>query len=226
MSDKQNIPSALPEFSFGFGNVRVQMREEEGAPKEEVFLGLSGTYTLSIKNNDVFRRRFSGKDGTKKLRTATLPIIKKVGEEVLCKYAAGDGVYSSDIKSCAEPVSRAIYDGLCAGGELSALGLGISGVNVNNIILRNSDTPVTYTLQKSGISPVWKIVSGAVICFAVGAVISLMMSKIGTGEKRTDPPFESSSETTPQMTVVPTGVSTDKETSVSTSIKAEPVVTT
>lgn len=49
MSDKQNIPSALPEFSFGFGNVRVQMREEEGAPKEEVFLGLSGTYTLSIK---------------------------------------------------------------------------------------------------------------------------------------------------------------------------------
>ena len=97
MSDKQNIPSALPEFSFGFGNVRVQMREEEGAPKEEVFLGLSGTYTLSIKNNDVFRRRFSGKDGTKKLRAATLPIIKKVGEEVLRKYAAGDGVYSSDI---------------------------------------------------------------------------------------------------------------------------------
>lgn len=226
MSDKQNIPSALPEFSFGFGNVRVQMREEEGAPKEEVFLGLSGTYTLSIKNNDVFRRRFSGKDGTKKLRAATLPIIKKVGEEVLRKYAAGDGVYSSDIKSCAEPVSRAIYDGLCAGGELSALGLGISGVNVNNIILRNSDTPVTYTLQKRGISPVWKIVSGAVICFAVGAVISLMMSKIGTGEKRTDPPFESSFETTPQMTVVLTGVSTDKETSVSTSTKAESVVTT
>ncbi len=226
MSDKQNVPSALPEFSFGFGNVCVQMREEEGAPKEEVFLGLSGTYTLSIKNNDVFRRRFSGKDGTKKLRAATLPIIKKVGEEVLRKYAAGDGVYSSDIKSYAEPVSRAIYDGLCAGGELSALGLGISGVNVNNIISRNSDAPVTYTLQKRGISPVWKIVSGAVVCFAVGAVISLMMSKIGTGEKRTESPFESFSETTPQVTVAPTGVSTDKETSISTSTKAEPVVTT
>lgn len=61
MNERQNILPALPELSFGFGNVSVSMREEEGFRKEEFFLGLNGTYTLVISDSDVFRRCFPEK---------------------------------------------------------------------------------------------------------------------------------------------------------------------
>ena len=96
---------ASAELSFGFGNVCVFMREKAGFPKEEFFLGLSGTYLLNIKNNDIFRRRFSGRNGAKRLRAATLPIIKRVGAEALCKYATDSEIYLSDIR---RPPSTAI----------------------------------------------------------------------------------------------------------------------
>lgn len=193
MNERQNILPALPGLSFGFGNVSVSMREEEGFRKEEFFLGLNGTYTLVISDSDVFRRCFPEKSGEGKLRAETLPIIKEVGAGVLKKYAECGEVFCCDIKSHREEIGRAICESLSGSAALSALGLDILRINIDNIITRRADAPITYTLHKTATaSPVIKVVAGVLICFALAGVISAVMGKVDGGEKRT----ETASQTT------------------------------
>ena len=121
MNERQNILPALPELSFGFGNVSVSMREEEGFRKEEFFLGLNGTDTLVISDSDVFRRCFPEKSGEGKLRAETLPIIKEVGAGVLKKYAECGEVFCCDIKAHREEICRSIGESLSGSAGLSAV---------------------------------------------------------------------------------------------------------
>lgn len=221
MTERQNVPPATAELSFGFGNVCVFMREKAGFPKEEFFLGLSGTYLLNIKNNDIFRRRFSGRNGAKRLRAATLPIIKRVGAEALCKYATDSEIYLSDIRRHKAAIAEDICAALSADAEFSELGLGISKININNIISRRADAPATYTLRKSnGVSPVVKIAAGAVACFAVVAAISLVAGRSISEGKQTSAPTETVSPATSSAMTGTTSAS------VSTPTKTEPAVTT
>lgn len=211
MNERQNILPALPELSFGFGNVSVSMREEEGFRKEEFFLGLNGTYTLVISDSDVFRRCFPEKSGEGKLRAETLPIIKEVGAGVLKKYAECGEVFCCDIKSHREEIGRAICESLSGSDALSALGLDILRINIDNIITRRADAPITYTLHKTATaSPVIKIVAGVLICFALAGVISAVMGKVDGGEKRTETALQTTelpltSGTTSAMTTPYTG---------------------
>ena len=50
---QKSFPDAF-KFAFGFGNVYVSMRYGEELPKEDFFVGLNGTCSVEVKDNNVF----------------------------------------------------------------------------------------------------------------------------------------------------------------------------
>ena len=167
---QKSFPDAF-KFAFGFGNVYVSMRYGEELPKEDFFVGLNGTCSVEVKDNNVFSDKFSGYDTIKKLRPAIMPIIEKVGTRIIRKYAETDKIYFSDIRSYTNDIGKAFFSDLCENAEIASLGVSIKDINVDGIVARRAADPVTYTLcNPIRLSPTIRLVmrsidDGCYFCF-------------------------------------------------------------
>ena len=107
---KNNIDPSF-DFAFGFGNVRIWAFENEASSKSTFFAGMSGTYLLKVKDEAAFAGRFGGRKRrlAEKVRSETVPIVRKLGEEALMDYSESFDIY----RQYTRKHIRALQDIIC-----------------------------------------------------------------------------------------------------------------
>ena len=229
---QKSFPDAF-KFAFGFGNVYVSMRYGEELPKEDFFVGLNGTCSVEVKDNNVFSDKFSGYDTIKKLRPAIMPIIEKVGTRIIRKYAETDKIYFSDIRSYTNDIGKAFFSDLCENAEIALLGVSIKDINVDGIVARRAADPVTYTLcNPIRLSPTIRLVMTGLLCGVLMTGVIFVLDKLSLRNSQSESSYEtvgtnptvttSFVDTTPSNT---TSSTTVKTTSVTKATTAESTTT-
>lgn len=223
---QKSFPDAF-KFAFGFGNVYVSMRYGEELPKEDFFVGLNGTCSVEVKDNNVFSDKFSGYDAIKKLRPAIMPIIEKVGTRIIRKYAETDKIYFSDIRSYTNDIGKAFFSDLCENAEIASLGVSIKDINVDGIVARRAADPVTYTLcNPIRLSPTIRLVMTGLLCGVLMTGVIFVLDKLSLRNSQSESSYEtvgtnptvttSFVDTTPSNTTVETTSVTKATTAEST----------
>ncbi len=234
MTETQKSFSDAWKFAFGFGNVYVSMRYGEGLPKEDFFVGLNGTCSVEVKDNNVFSGKFSGHDVIKKLRSAIMPIIEKVGTRIIRKYAETDKIYFSDVTAHTDDIGEAVFSDLCKNAEIASLGVSIKDINVDGIVARRAADPITYTLRNPiRLSPTVRLVMTGLLCGVLMTGVIFALDKLSPRNSQSESSYEtvgttstittSLVDTTPSNTTSSTTIET---TSVTKATTTESVTTT
>lgn len=234
MTETQKSFSDAWKFAFGFGNVYVSMRYGEGLPKEDFFVGLNGTCSVEVKDNNVFSSKFSGHDVIKKLRSVIMPIIEKVGTRIIRKYAETDKIYFSDITAHTDDIGEAVFSDLCKNAEIASLGVSIKDINVDGIVARRANDPVTYTLRNPiRLSPTVRLVMTGLLCGVLMTGVIFALDKLSPRNSQSESSYEtvgttsnvttSLVDTTPSST---TSSATIETTSVTKAATTESATTT
>ncbi len=226
MTEKQKSFSDTQKLAFGFGNVYVSMRDGEGLPKEDFFVGLNGICSVEVKDNNIFSHRFSGHDTAKKLRSAIMPIIEKTGTQIICGYAETDKIYFSDIKSHAGDIGKAVFSELCKSAEIASLGIIVTNISVDGIIARRASDPAPYTLcRPTRLSPAVRLVMTALLYTALGVCIVFLAGRLSSHGSQTESSFETVG-TDPTVTTPPAETTTTQAGTATAATSAAETTTT
>ena len=136
-------------FAFGFGNVRIWAFENEASSKSTFFAGMSGTYLLKVKDEAAFAGRFGGRKRrlSEKVRSETVAIVRKLGEEALMDYSESFDIYRQYTRKHIRALQDIIYEKLQKSPDFSAMGLHVASVDIDDIIMRGCDEPANYRLR-------------------------------------------------------------------------------
>ena len=142
-------PAPAFNFAFGFGNVRIWAFENEASSKSTFFAGMSGTYLLKVKDEAAFAGRFGGRKRrlSEKVRSETVAIVRKLGEEALMDYSESFDIYRQYTRKHIRALQDIIYEKLQKSPDFSAMGLHAVSVSIDNIIMRGCDEPANYRLR-------------------------------------------------------------------------------
>ena len=142
-------PAPAFNFAFGFGNVRIWAFENEASSKSTFFAGMSGTYLLKVKDEAAFAGRFGGRKRrlSEKVRSETVAIVRKLGEEALMDYSESFDIYRQYTRKHIRALQDIIYEKLQKSPDFSAMGLHVVSVSIDNIIMCGCDEPANYRLR-------------------------------------------------------------------------------
>ena len=142
-------PAPAFNFAFGFGNVRIWAFENEASSKSTFFAGMSGTYLLKVKDEAAFAGRFGGRKRrlSEKVRSETVAIVRKLGEEVLMDYSESFDIYRQYTRRHIRALQDIICEKLQKSPDFSAMGLHAVSVSIDNIIMCGCDEPANYRLR-------------------------------------------------------------------------------
>ena len=142
-------PAPAFNFAFGFGNVRIWAFENEASSKSTFFAGMSGTYLLKVKDEAAFAGRFGGRKRrlSEKVRSETVAIVRKLGEEALMDYSESFDIYRQYTRKHIRALQDIICEKLQKSPDFSAMGLHAVSVSIDNIIMRGCDEPANYRLR-------------------------------------------------------------------------------
>ena len=142
-------PAPAFNFAFGFGNVRIWAFENEASSKSTFFAGMSGTYLLKVKDEAAFAGRFGGRKRrlSEKVRSETVAIVRKLGEEALMDYSESFDIYRQYTRKHIRALQDIICEKLQKSPDFSAMGLHVVSVSIDNIIMCGCDEPANYRLR-------------------------------------------------------------------------------
>ena len=142
-------PAPAFNFAFGFGNVRIWAFENEASSKSTFFAGMSGTYLLKVKDEAAFAGRFGGRKRrlSEKVRSETVAIVRKLGEEALMDYSESFDIYRQYTRKHIRALQDIICEKLQKSPDFSAMGLHAVSVSIDNIIMCGCDEPANYRLR-------------------------------------------------------------------------------
>lgn len=142
-------PAPAFNFAFGFGNVRIWAFENEASSKSTFFAGMSGTYLLKVKDEAAFAGRFGGRKRrlSEKVRSETVAIVRKLGEEALMDYSESFDIYRQYTRKHISALQDIICEKLQKSPDFSAMGLHVVSVSIDNIIMCGCDEPANYRLR-------------------------------------------------------------------------------
>ena len=179
---KNNIDPSF-DFAFGFGNVRIWAFENEASSKSTFFAGMSGTYLLKVKDEAAFAQRFGGRKRrlAEKVRSETVPIVRKLGEEALMDYSESFDIYRQYTRKHIRALQDIICEKLQKCPDFSAMGLHVVSVDIDDIIMRECDEPVNYRLYSGrprGNSSAAKLIAVAAFSFIMCAGVFFFINNL------------------------------------------------